>query len=307
MNLKYGYARVSTKEQKLNLQMDALEKENCDKIFVDVASGAKKERPELEKMLEQAREGDIIVIWKLDRLGRSLKHLVEIIEHLNSRSIAIKSLNDPIDTTSAQGKLVYNIFASLAEFEREIIRERTKAGLSAARARGRMGGRPKGLSKEAQSKACAAETLYKERKLTVKQICEQLGISKATLYSYLRFRGVQIGPGKSNTKQAIETSEQEIRTKRVRLTLDIENNTKWVRGKSRSRADIERFVLSQYQMNKLEKNGIEYDLVIPYKDDSDLDETIQNIFYEMYDIVDGRNGFMETYVKSLDDEDKFWD
>ena len=134
----------------------------------------------------------MIVIWKLDRLGRSLKHLVDLVAELNERDIGLRSLNDPIDTTTAQGRLVFNIFASLAEFEREIIRERTNAGLAAARARGRKGGRRPGLSEEAKKKARIAESYYKEE-MPVDEITKSLSISKATLYKYLRFRGVKIG------------------------------------------------------------------------------------------------------------------
>lgn len=134
-----------------------------------------------------------MVIWKIDRLGRSLKHLIQLVHDFKEKDIGLVSLHDPIDTTTPQGCLIFNIFASLADFEREMIRERTNAGLEAARARGRKGGRPKGLSKEAENKAIAAETLYKEQKLTVAQICKQLKISKRTLYSYLRQRGVEIG------------------------------------------------------------------------------------------------------------------
>jgi len=144
-------------------------------------------------MLENIREGDVIVIWKLDRLGRSLRHLVEIVYDLMTKKVGLQSLNDPIDTTIPQGRLAFNIFGSLAEFEREVIRERTRAGLEAARSRGRQGGRPKGLSDKGQQKAMVAETLYKEQKLTVQQIAEQLNISKATLYSYLRSRNVILG------------------------------------------------------------------------------------------------------------------
>jgi DNA invertase Pin-like site-specific DNA recombinase len=143
--------------------------------------------------LAHIRTGDIIIFWKLDRLGRSLRHLVELVGHLAARGIGLQSLNDPIDTTSAQGRLVFNLFASLAEFERELIRERTQAGLSAARARGRVGGRPKGLSAQAESTAMAVETLYREGRLSVRAIGERLHISKGTLYRYLRHRGVKIG------------------------------------------------------------------------------------------------------------------
>ncbi len=191
--MKYGYSRVSTKDQNLNMQMDALKKAGCKNILSDVASGSKTDRPNLNKLLSELRKGDVIIIWKLDRLGRSLKHLVELVELLNTKKVGLVSLNDPINTTTSHGKLIFNIFASLAEFERDIIRERTKAGLKAARARGRKGGRPKGLTAEAETTACAAETLYNEQTLSILQICTQLGISKATLYTYLRYRGVKIG------------------------------------------------------------------------------------------------------------------
>ena len=143
-------------------------------------------------MLSQLREGDVIVVYKIDRLGRSLRHLVELINFLSESGIGLKSLNDPVDTTSAQGRLVTNIFASIAEFERELIQERTKAGLAAARARGRIGGRKPGLSRAAISKAIVAATLYTEGELSVKEIADNLKISKSTLYKYLRYRNIEI-------------------------------------------------------------------------------------------------------------------
>ena len=191
--MKIGYARVSTKDQNLSLQIDALKKEGCQLIFKEKVSGAKAERIELNKMIDQIRHGDIVIIWKLDRLGRSLRDLVELVGTLLDKGAGLKSLNDPIDTTTPQGRLIFNIFASLAEFERDIIRERTRAGLEAARVRGRKGGRPKGLSSEAQKTAMAAESLYKEGKLTVSEISKKLNISKSTLYSYLRYRNIKIG------------------------------------------------------------------------------------------------------------------
>lgn len=187
-----GYARVSTKDQNLDLQLDALLSHGCERFFTDTVSGAKTARPGLDEILKEARAKDVIVIWKLDRLGRSLKHLVELVAKLNQRNIGLRSLNDPIDTTTAQGRLVFNIFASLAEFEREIIRERTNAGLTAARARGRVGGRKPGLDEDAQRKARIAASYYEEG-MPVNQIAKDLDISKATLYKYLRFRGVEIG------------------------------------------------------------------------------------------------------------------
>ena len=190
--MKIGYARVSTREQNLDMQIVALEEAGCERIYEEVVSGAKADRPILENLIRQLRPKDTLVIWKLDRLGRSLKDLVDLVQKLMDADIGLCSLNDPIDTTTSQGRLIFNIFASLAEFERDIIRERTQAGLNAARARGKLGGRPRGLSKKAEATACAAETLYKERLLSVVDICTKLNISKSTLYKYLRHRNVPI-------------------------------------------------------------------------------------------------------------------
>ena len=175
------------------MQLDALKKIGCKKIFQEKITGAKKERPELQKLIDQLRDDDTVVIWKLDRLGRSLKDLVSIVTEIQQRGAGLLSLNDSIDTTTPQGKLTFHLFAALAEFERDIIRERTLAGLAAGRARGRKGGRPKGLSRKAQHTAMIAEKLYQEQDLTVREICEELSISRSTLYSYLRYRGVKVG------------------------------------------------------------------------------------------------------------------
>ena len=191
--MRIGYARVSTKDQKAHLQVDALKEAGCEKVFTETAGGAKTARPILDDVLSRLRAGDVLVIWKLDRLGRNLKHLITLANELLERQIGLVSLNDPIDTTTAQGRLIFNVFASLAEFERDIIRERTNAGLKAARARGRTGGRPPGLSKQAMATAMAAETLYKEGQLSVQGICKQLSISKPTFYNYLKHRGVVTG------------------------------------------------------------------------------------------------------------------
>ncbi len=193
--MKFGYARVSTKDQNLDLQIDALKKAGVDEIHTEIVSGAKTDRPVLAEILKKLRSGDVLVIWKLDRLGRSLRHLVELVPMLMEKGVGFLSLHDHIDTTTPHGRLTFNLFASLAEFERDIIRERTQAGLSAARSRGRKGGRPPGLSEQAEQTACAAETLYREGKLSVDQISDKLHISKSTLYSYLRHRGVPFGPG----------------------------------------------------------------------------------------------------------------
>lgn len=177
-----GYARVSTADQNLHLQRDALKAAGCTQICVDTASGAKVTRPGLEKALGMLREGDTLVVWKLDRLGRSLKHLIESVQELDNRGVGFKSLQDNIDTTTPGGKLLFHILGSLAEFERDLIRERTNAGLAAARARGRKGGRPKGGQTKKQEAALA---LRQDPKRSVKEICEMLHISQATFYRYV--------------------------------------------------------------------------------------------------------------------------
>ena len=183
--MKFGYARVSTQDQKLELQLDGLKSFGCETIFKEKMSGKNKIRPELTKMIDRLRAGDVVVVWKLDRLGRSLKDLIELVASFREKGVEFVSLKDGIDTGTATGRFTFNIFASLAEFEREIIRERTMAGLEAARSRGKKGGRPRGLSKEALAKATSARILYASGKKSVKEISEGLGISRATCYRYI--------------------------------------------------------------------------------------------------------------------------
>ncbi len=178
-----GYARVSTHEQTLNLQQDALTKAGCTKIFTDTASGAKTERIGLEEALNYVRKGDTLVVWRLDRLGRSLPHLIATMTDLEERGIGFKSLTENIDTTTSGGKLIFHIFGALAEFERNLISERTLAGLTAARARGRQGGRPKALTPEQQR---IAQALYDDPANAIADICRTLKISRATLYRSIK-------------------------------------------------------------------------------------------------------------------------
>jgi DNA invertase Pin-like site-specific DNA recombinase len=181
-----GYARVSTYEQTLNLQQDALHKAGCSKIFTDTASGAKTERKGLEAALTYVRKGDTLVVWRLDRLGRSLPHLITTMTSLEERGIGFKSLTENIDTTTSGGKLIFHIFGALAEFERNLIKERTQAGLTAARARGRNGGRPKALTSKQLG---IAQSLYDDPKNSIAEICRTLKISKPTLYRSIETGG----------------------------------------------------------------------------------------------------------------------
>ena len=177
-----GYARVSTHEQETLLQQDALAAAGCERIFADRASGALAERPELTRALEYARQGDTLVVWRLDRLGRSLRDLIETVTALGERGVGFRSLTESIDTTTPGGRLVFHVFAALAEFERDLIRERTQAGLSAARARGRRGGRPPAMSGE---QVAVARAMYDSHEHTTAKIAEVLGVSRATLYRHL--------------------------------------------------------------------------------------------------------------------------
>jgi DNA invertase Pin-like site-specific DNA recombinase len=174
-----GYARVSTYEQTLNLQQDALHKAGCSKIFTDTASGAQTARKGLDEALNYVRKGDTLVVWRLDRLGRSLPHLIATMTDLLERGIGFKSLTENIDTTTSGGKLIFHIFGALAEFERNLIRERTQAGLTAARARGKKGGRPKVLTAR---QLIIAQSLYSDKQHSIAEICRTLKISRATLY-----------------------------------------------------------------------------------------------------------------------------
>ena len=177
-----GYARVSTGEQNLDLQTDALEEEGCEQIFTDELSGATAERPGLQKAMDYAREGDVLVVWRLDRFGRSLKDLIAKVETLKDKGVQFKSLKENLDTTSSAGRLQFHIFGALAEFERDLNRERTMAGLRAARARGRTGGRPRALSEEDLPEV---QALMRDPDVPVRRICERFEISKATLYRYV--------------------------------------------------------------------------------------------------------------------------
>lgn len=180
--MKIGYARVSTDEQNPDLQIDALKKAGCERIYTDKTSGARNERKELTEALSYARKGDCLVVWRLDRLGRSLKHLIEIVEGLETAGVGFVSLQEGFDTTTSGGRLVFQIFGALAEFERNLIKERTNAGLKAARARGRIGGRKAKLSLEQIE---TLRNMYESKAHTVKEICRVFKITKPTFYRYV--------------------------------------------------------------------------------------------------------------------------
>ena len=181
--MRIGYARVSTHEQNLDLQLDALKQAGCERIYQDQVSGTKEARPGLEQALNAVRPGDTLVVWKLDRLGRSIKHLIEVVNSLREQDVAFHSVTEGIDTSTNGGRFVYNIFASLAEFERGLIHDRTMAGLAAARARGRKGGRPRKLT---ERKLAQARAMLSDPEQSVTEVAKALGVGRATLYRALK-------------------------------------------------------------------------------------------------------------------------
>jgi DNA invertase Pin-like site-specific DNA recombinase len=191
--MNIGYARVSTGEQTLDLQKDELKAAGCERLYEEIASGSKADRVVLKEGIAYARPGDVLVVWRLDRLGRSLPHLLSTITELAERGIGFKSLTEQIDTTTPGGKLVFHLFGSLAEFERDLIRERTNAGLAAARARGRLGGRPRKLADPKQ--LALARQLHAAGQTDIATICQTLGISRATLY-----RAITIDTGQARDR-----------------------------------------------------------------------------------------------------------
>lgn len=283
-----GYARVSTSDQNVDLQLDDLKKAGCDKIFTDKISGAKQLRPGLENAFHSLKEGDTLVVWKLDRLGRSLKHLIEIVTQLKDNGIGFKSLRENLDTTTSTGKLIFHFFASLAEFEKDLILERTKAGLKAARARGRLGGRPKKLD---DSKLALALKMMQDVSIPVKKVYETLNVSKSTLYRYLR--------SKEALKLKSEKTSKEII---VNLYLRVERNSKFVRGMKKSRQQIEDYCLSYYEMEKPDPDGWEYILKIEYKTKEELDNIIYDILDEMESIANDNNCWTESDCSEIGGE-----
>jgi DNA invertase Pin-like site-specific DNA recombinase len=190
--MRIGYARVSTPDQQLRMQEDALKNAGCEEIYTDIVSGVKANRPGLDKALSHLRKGDTLVVWKLDRLGRSIQHLIQMIKTLEDKKITFKSLQENMDTATSGGKLIFHIFSALAEFERDLIKERTQAGLKAARARGKMGGRPPLLDTRKINRMIE---MYNEQKNTVAEICKIYNISRPSFYNYLNNRKRKLAKG----------------------------------------------------------------------------------------------------------------
>lgn len=283
-----GYARVSTAEQDTALQTDALGKAGCERIFEDTVSGAKADRPGLTAALAYLRHGDVLVVWRLDRLGRSLPHLIGVIGALEARGVGFRSLTESIDTTTSGGRLIFHVFGALGQFERDLIRERTKAGLAAAAARGRKGGRKPVVNAEKLQRARD----HMGKGLNVREAAARLKIGKTALYAALKAAG-------SRTVEDVGT--EKIAT--IRLTLRIENNSQFVRGKKRAREHIERYCLEEYAAKPLSSG--EYELKVPYSSDEDLDQQMYELLSGIASEADDRNCFSESDAR-MEGTNKHW-
>lgn len=294
-----GYARAATDDESLDPQSNTLQAAGCERIFTDVASGTKAERPGLTDAVQACGAGDVLVVCKLARLGRSLPDLVQLVQDLIDRGIGFRSLQDTVDTTKADGEVIADLFSSLAACERDLLQERTQPGRTAARARGRLGGRPRGVADEQKRQAALA--LKKDTTLSVKQICERVGISRNTYYKYTR-----TAPPEPPVSEE-PSPEPQPRTMKVQLWLRVENNNKYVRGKKKARQEIESWVLHRYGMDPAEAGGPEYVLTIPYTTDEELDQIIyDDIWREADSIADARSCIVEGDTASLDDPDRSW-
>lgn len=254
----FGYVRVSKTVQNTDLQKDALKKYDCDEIFHEKLSGAKKDRPEYEKMTALLREGDTVVIWRIDRLGRTTLELIKLMVELREKGIHFISDTEGINTKTPMGKIWFMLNAVMAENEREINIERTRAGLASARARGRTGGRPAGLSDKAKNKAAIATSLYKEGKMSTMQIIDSLGIkSKATLYSYLRKSGVVIKSWVDDgTKQENAGTEE---NEKIEIGANETQEKNATEGLSKSKAELEKLITNIVPTDK--RNKVKFEIV----------------------------------------------
>jgi DNA invertase Pin-like site-specific DNA recombinase len=279
-----GYERVSTDDQNLALQHDALLAAGCEKIFSDKMSGVKTDRHGLKDAFAFARKGDTIVVWRPDRLGPSLKDLIALVEELETRKIGFRSLQESIDTTTSGGKLIFHLFGALAEFERNLIRERTQAGSQAARARGRKGGPWQKLTPQQIE---IGRSLALDSTRSVSSICDHLSISRPTFYRYIHPLG---------KPEPISSTTQ------VRLWLRVENNSKLVRRKQEVREWIEQSCLSPCQMKKQSQDGWDYELTIPYDSEPHLDQQINDLLDDMATLPELENCFIETDITEIGTE-----
>jgi DNA invertase Pin-like site-specific DNA recombinase len=276
INYTYGYARVSTQHQDLIRQLDMFKKYNCDEILTEKISGTKANRPELIRLKDKIRPGDMLIIESFSRLGRSTKDLIELVEYFENKNVKLISIKESFDTNTPQGKLMLTVFQAFSQFERDLIAQRTKEGLESARARGRKGGRPKVKDKNIDK----ALKLYNSKEYSISEIVEMSGISQATLYRYIR-------------KQANTLEGSSEKVAKINMNLRIENNNKFVRGKKKVRENIEEYLKYYYNMQKSNSQHYDYTILVKYKEIDDLKNTVYEIFRDLDNEADLKNCFTE--------------
>ena len=283
-----GYARVSSTGQSLEVQLAKLSQAKCDRIYQEKRSGRTAERPEFQACMNYLREGDTLVITRLDRLARSVVHLAQLAKRFQQENIDLLVLDQNIDTSTSTGRLMFNMLASIAEFENDLRTERQAEGIAKAKENGVRFGRPPKLTD------AKCEEIYSRRMsgVTIGQLAKEFRLGEATIYRAL------------NTVKKSGTIP-ELKTTRVILWLQVENNSKFVRGKGKSRQHIEDYILSNYGATKLVKDGWEYELTIQYTDDEDLEQQIYDLSAEMSSEADLRNGFVECNFSEIG-TDRSW-
>lgn len=285
---RIGYARVSSTGQSLEVQLEKLSKAQCDRIYQEKRSGRTAERPEFQACMNYLRDGDTLVITRLDRLARSVVHLAQLAKRFQQESIDLLVLDQNIDTSTSTGRLMFNMLASIAEFENDLRTERQAEGIAKAKENGVKFGRPPKLTD------AKCQEIYSRRMsgVTIGQLAKEFRIGEATIYRAL-----------STVKKS--GSIPELKTTRVILWLQVENNSKFVRGKGKSRQHIEDYILCDYDAKKLEKDGWEYELTFQYTDDEDLEQQIYDLSSEMSNEADLRNGFVECSFSEVG-TDRSW-
>ena len=285
---RIGYARVSSTGQSLDVQLEKLTQAHCDRIYQEKRSGKTAERPEFQSCMKYLREGDTLIITRLDRLARSVVHLAQLAKRLQNESIDLRVLDQNIDTSTSTGRLMFNMLASIAEFENDLRTERQAEGIAKARENGVKFGRPVKVTDAMK------EEIYSRRLAgaTIGQLANEFRLGEATIYRAL-----------NAVKQS--GTPPEMKTTKVVLWLQVENNSKFVRGKGKSRQNIEDYCLSEYGAKKLEKDSWEYELTFQYEHDEDLENQIEDLAAEMSNEADSRNGFIECHFSEVD-TDRSW-
>lgn len=273
---RIGYARVSSTGQSLEVQLEKLNQLKCDRIYQEKRSGRTADRPEFQSCMNYLREGDTLIITRLDRLARSVVHLAQLAKRFQSEGIDLLVVDQNIDTSTSTGRLMFNMLAAIAEFENDLRTERQAEGIAKAKENGVKFGRPPKLTESRK------QEIYSRRMAgaAIAQLAKEFGLGEASIYRAIN------AVKKSGTPP-------ELKTTKVILWLQVENNSKFVRGKGKSRQHIEDYCLSEYDAKKLEKDGWEYELTFQYKDDEDLEHQIYDLASEMSREADLRNGFVE--------------